>query len=137
MVLYHLNTRSPWHETGFGIDYNSTLEISYEQPGNYTFCFLKQNPQPTRVTFEIINEDDTSEAVGKEQLARLSRQMTEIMVDVRQAGTKFGRIVSQHNERKDFLATQMKYFKVLLGVKIFVMLLVIGIQIVVIKKIFK
>jgi hypothetical protein len=137
MQLYHLNTRSIWAETGFGIDYNQTLEIDYDQEGNYTLCFHKQSRRPALVTLEIINEEVMGVFAGKEHLARLSKRMGEAMGDARQVSYRFGQILAQHNERKAFIAVQERYYGYLLVLKTLVMAGVIGVQVLVIKKIFK
>lgn len=65
MALYYKNMKHIWHETGAGIDYKNMLEVSYQEPGNYTLCFLKKSDTVADVSFEIVDQDNIGTYVGK------------------------------------------------------------------------
>lgn len=58
-------------------------------------------------------------------------------MDIKRVGWTFKQVLEQHNSRKQTIIDQNKGYWILLTIKIIVMIVVVGIQVVVVKKLFK
>lgn len=75
--------------------------------------------------------------VGKEQLAKISRRISEFLMDIKRVGFTFKQVLEQHNNRKEVISQQQKNYLYLLLLKILVMVIIVTVQVIVVKKIYK
>jgi hypothetical protein len=53
------------NQTGYGIDYQNFIEVSYQKKGIYKVCFEKKSTTVMEVHFDITTEDDLTFHAGK------------------------------------------------------------------------
>lgn len=52
------------------------------------------------INFEIVDEEHLTPYVGKEQLAKTSRRISEFLMNIKRVGWTFKGVLEQHNSRK-------------------------------------
>lgn len=88
------------------------------------------------MAFDIVDEDQIATFVGKEELAKTSKRISESLMDIKRVGWTFKGVLEQHNKRKEKIRVQSNGYGYMLCAKIAVMVGIVALQIVVVKKIF-
>ena len=61
---------------------------------------MKKESEIVEVSFEIVDEMDMHSFAGKEELSKVSRKISEFLMDIKRVGWTFKGVLEQHNERK-------------------------------------
>lgn len=79
---------------------------------------------------------DTSLFAGKEELSKLSKRISDFLVEIKKVGWTFKGVLEQHNSRKEKIMDQENYFGFLMFLKVIAMVVILGLQIFAVKKIY-
>ena len=99
MVVYDKQTRVI-DQTGSDINYNSFLQVKFPETGLYPICFEKKSARDATVHFDIVDEEEKMITAGKEDINRLSKKISEFLIDIRKTGWEFKQVLEQHNRMK-------------------------------------
>lgn len=100
MIVYDKKT-TVINQTGSDIGYNSFLQVQFQETGLYPICFEKKSARDATVQFDIVDEEEKMVTAGKEDINKLSKKISEFLIDIRKTGWEFKQVLEQHNRMKE------------------------------------
>jgi hypothetical protein len=104
------------------------MEVQFNQTGLYPLCFEKGTKKNAEIQFDVTSEDERHSTAGKEDINKLSRKISQFLIEIKKTGWEFKQVLEQQNKIKDKLrsASNSNYFTFM--AKIVVMAAIVGIQ---------
>ena len=93
MAMFRKGSRMPLEQSGDGIDYKNHMKLVHPEAGDFMLCFTKSSPNTAEITFDIVDEENLPIYAGKEELSRISRRISEFLMDIKRVGWTFKHIL--------------------------------------------
>ena len=84
------------NSSGTGVHYSTFVEVETLALGQYQFCFEKPTNNSLEVHFDVMDEMDPDEFVGREDINKLIKRISLSLMDVRKIGWEMKEVIQKH-----------------------------------------